>query len=154
MPRQSDQHRLNKAEFDRLYRAYTDPEGRIDEAAALKDFREYLIADPERCLPDAVLASYKDQYDKAHRLKASDLVKPSLPGFEDLYMHQMGGSKPVWMVRASRDQVISWLAVETAEHVVSVDAYSLKTRRTAEWLAAWGPQHGSLGDVLRDLYPE
>jgi hypothetical protein len=154
MARRSQQDRLNMAELERLYQVHTDMEGQIDEPSIWKDFREYLTADAERCLPDSVLADYRERYDKVHRLKASDLEQPSLPGFEDRYLPQMGNQPPIWMLRASREQLISWLAVETAEHVVSVAAYSLKTTRTSEWLAAWGPEDTTLGDVLKRLYPQ
>jgi hypothetical protein len=140
-------------EVDRLYQVYTDEDGRLDEPSIWKDFREYLVADAERLVPDAVVAAYRERYDKQHRLRAQDLEQPSLPGFEGRYMPQLGSQPAVWMLRASREQLISWMSVEAAEHQVSVDAYALKTRRTAEWLAAWRPDHGDLGDVLRDLYP-
>src|SRR5262245_66018219 len=112
MTRRGQQDRLNMTELERLYRVYTDTQGQIDEPSIWKDFREYLVADAERCLPDSVLADYRERYDKVHRLRDADLEQPSLPGFEDRYLHQLRPKKPVWMLRASRDKLITCLDIE------------------------------------------
>jgi hypothetical protein len=138
-------------ELDRLCRLRMDADGKFQVADVLNDFQAWLTAHPQ-VVQGHIAKIARDCFDGYDKRRRPSGTGAQFGLFRPECLIPTGKNERVFMELATREDLISWGAIDDQEFADSATAHAKKSAYRAERLRQWPAGVARLIDVERDVF--